>query len=135
MSSGVARSSIKMSNASLLKNVAGTEDPASPIEHAAQNEHALSIREAAKRYKKAIMWTLVVSLGISECSKNRITLRPSRLTLIVMESYDTLLLGSFYAYPSFQQHFGEKVGEVYAIPANWQLGLVRAKVTRSDYSS
>jgi SP family general alpha glucoside:H+ symporter-like MFS transporter len=41
-----------------------------------------------------------------------------------MESYDTILLGSFYAYPTFQKKFGDKIGaNSYSVPAQWQTAL------------
>lgn len=42
---------------------------------------------------------------------------------IIMESYDTLLLGSLFALPAFKEHFGvynAKTG--YQIAAPWQAG-------------
>jgi len=60
-------------------------------------------------YPKAIFWALVMSLTI------------------VMEGYDTILIGSFYAYPSFQKKYGQYYpGLGYQIPGNWQIGLGNA---------
>lgn len=53
-----------------------------------------------------------VDLGLYQC--------------IIMESYDTMLIGTFFAYPTFQQRFGERLANgTYSIPAEWQtlLGL------------
>jgi hypothetical protein len=47
---------------------------------ATEKEHALSFREAVKKYPKSIFWALVLSLTI------------------VMEGYDNILIGSFFAY-------------------------------------
>ena len=70
------------------------------------DEHQVTVRYAIKTYRKAVGWCLIVSMAT------------------VMESYDTYILGSFYAYPSFQKHFGQKMGNgKYQITANWQLGL------------
>ena len=55
------------------------------------DEKNMTTREAIKIYKKAIMWSLVIS------------------TCVIMEGYDTNLLGNFYAYPSFQRKFGDPV--------------------------
>lgn len=49
--------------------------------------------------------------------------------LVIMEGYDTSLLGNFYAYPSVQIKFGNFVGvklstpSGYQLTAAWQLGL------------
>ena len=41
-----------------------------------------------------------------------------------MESYDTILLSSFYAYPTFQQKFGDMISPgVFSVPAQWQTAL------------
>ncbi len=43
-----------------------------------------------------------------------------------MESYDTILLGSFYAYPTFQEKFGERLATgKYQLPAQWQSALCK----------
>lgn len=43
---------------------------------------------------------------------------------IIMEGYDTSLLGSFYAYPEFQQRFGAKLSDgTYQVTSQWQSGL------------
>ncbi|TQB68542.1 hypothetical protein MPDQ_003235 [Monascus purpureus] len=42
-------------------------------------------------------------------------------TALVMLGYDTSLLSTLYAYPSFQKKFGEKTGDDgYQVPARWQ---------------
>lgn len=46
----------------------------------AVDEKNMTIREALKIYKKAVFWSLVIS------------------TCVIMEGYDTNLLGNFYAY-------------------------------------
>lgn len=48
----------------------------------AKDEKDMTIREAIKANKKAIFWSLVIS------------------TCVIMEGYDTNLLGNFYAYRS-----------------------------------
>ena len=50
-----------------------------------RDEKDMSIREALKIYKKAILWSLVIS------------------TCVIMEGYDTNLLGNFYAYREWCQ--------------------------------
>jgi SP family general alpha glucoside:H+ symporter-like MFS transporter len=46
----------------------------------AKDEKEMTIRQAIMAYKKAILWCLVIS------------------TCVIMEGYDTNLLGNFYAY-------------------------------------
>lgn len=69
-------------------------------------EHNLTNREAFKLFPKAILFSFILSLAI------------------IMEGYDTSLLGSFYAYPTFQERFGIPVkGGGYQVTSNWQTGL------------
>ena len=71
----------------------------------------MSIREAISAYPMAIFWSLIIS------------------TCVIMEGYDTNLLGNFYAYPSFQCKYGDFVGVSkqtptgYSLTAGWQPGL------------
>lgn len=47
------------------------------------------------------------------------------ISAIIMEGYDTLLLGQFYANPSFARKYGiyDPKAEKWQIPARWQTGL------------
>ncbi|KAJ8098983.1 major facilitator superfamily domain-containing protein [Lipomyces tetrasporus] len=63
-------------------------------------------REAFKIYPKAVAWSILLSAAIT------------------MEGYDTILLGSFYGFPSFVQKFGTLQPDgTYSISAAWQAGL------------
>jgi len=69
-------------------------------------EHELSFREALKLYPKGIFWSIIMS------------------TAVVMEGYDTKLIGTLFAQPAFQKAYGELVeGDSYQVPAPWQAGL------------
>lgn len=73
---------------------------------ATETEHELTLWQAVKIYRKAIAWSVIVSMAT------------------VMESYDIQIIGSFYAYPSFQKKYGEQLPNGhYSIPAPWQVGL------------
>lgn len=69
---------------------------------ATEVEHQLTTREAFKVYKKAVFWSVIVSMGI------------------IMDSYDSQLMGNFYALPEFQRQFGQPVGTGYQITSEWQ---------------
>jgi len=73
---------------------------------ATEVEHSLTTREALKVYKKAVFWSVIVSMGI------------------IMDSYDSQLMGNFYALPEFQKQFGKalKNGQ-YQVTTNWQMKL------------
>jgi SP family general alpha glucoside:H+ symporter-like MFS transporter len=74
---------------------------------ASQFEHALTTRDALHLYYKAIAFSIILSLTI------------------IMEGYDTALLGSFYAYPTFAEKFGAPTADgTYQVTSSWQSGLL-----------
>ncbi|RSL85093.1 hypothetical protein CEP52_016243 [Fusarium oligoseptatum] len=69
-------------------------------------EHALTTRRALKLYSKAVWYGAFVSLAL------------------VMEGFDTKILGSLYAVPAFQEAYGVRQPDgSYEISAPWQSGL------------
>lgn len=74
---------------------------------AIEDEHRMTVWEAMKKYPKACLWSMVISLTI------------------VMDGYDGALLGSLSAFPSFRQNFGTYIDPKngFQIPANWQTAL------------
>ncbi|SMR54631.1 unnamed protein product [Zymoseptoria tritici ST99CH_1A5] len=73
---------------------------------ATAREHDMGIRNALKRYPKAALWSLAMS------------------STIIMEGYDTMLMGNFFAQPAFKTHYGQRTAKgKYEIPAPWQAGL------------
>lgn len=72
-----------------------------------KNEHDMTPMEAIKSHPMAVFWCLVVSM------------------CVVMEGYDTILIGNFYAYPAFARNYGIYVPSTgnYQITAAWQSGL------------
>lgn len=73
-----------------------------------QHEHDLTVRQALRRYPWAVFWALTVSMSV------------------IMEGYDTILIGSLYGYPSYKRQFGvpdpSAVGG-YNIAGSWQSAL------------
>lgn len=79
---------------------------AAEAEHAAEIERSMSLFQSLKRYRKAALWSIVFS------------------TSIIMEGYDTMLIGAFLAYPQFQKKYGTQLPDgSYQIPAVWQSSL------------
>jgi SP family general alpha glucoside:H+ symporter-like MFS transporter len=75
-------------------------------QRASNFEHNLTNRDAFKLFPKAICFSFILSLAV------------------IMEGYDTSLLGSFYAYPTFREKFGVKTpNNGYQVTSNWQTGL------------
>ncbi|KIW92401.1 uncharacterized protein Z519_07385 [Cladophialophora bantiana CBS 173.52] len=73
---------------------------------AAEVEQELGLLKSIKLYPKAICWSILLS------------------TAIIMEGYDLLLMGSFYALPPFQKKYGKQLPDgSFQIPAPWQSGL------------
>ena len=73
---------------------------------AAANEQNQTFWQAIHQYPKAVGWSVLLS------------------TAIVMEGYDTLLLGNLYGLAQFQQRYGylQPNGD-HVIPASWRSGL------------
>ncbi|BAE64622.1 unnamed protein product [Aspergillus oryzae RIB40] len=69
------------------------------------NEHNMTVRQALRSYPWAVVWSLTISMSI------------------IMEGYDTNLIGSFYGYPAFQKQFGVEHGDGYQVPQAWQSAL------------
>ncbi|EXJ64317.1 hypothetical protein A1O7_00653 [Cladophialophora yegresii CBS 114405] len=66
-------------------------------------EHKLTVREAIKAYPMAIFWSLAVSM------------------CVIMEGFDSILVPSFYAFPTFQRKYGEFVGVTDQTKSGYQL--------------
>ena len=77
--------------------------------NATEREHKLSLVEGIRQYPKACFWSMVVSL------------------VVIMDGYDTALIGTLFGFPAFRQRFGEEVGSTgtFQVTAKWQdaLGL------------
>ncbi|KAK1750515.1 alpha-glucosides permease MPH3 [Echria macrotheca] len=73
---------------------------------ASEKEQKMTLLQGIKLYPKAILWSMLIS------------------TCIVMEGYDVCLINNFYAFPQFNQKYGEQLpsGE-WQVPAPWQAGL------------
>ncbi|KAK6216028.1 hypothetical protein LQW54_004005 [Pestalotiopsis sp. IQ-011] len=74
---------------------------------ATDNEHSLTLWQALKTYKRAAIWSVLISMTV------------------IMEGYDVTLLSSFFGYPAFRRKYGEYLNEEsgYQISAQWQTGL------------
>lgn len=72
---------------------------------ASQREHSLGVWQALQAYPFAVLWSLAISMSI------------------IMEGYDTILIGSLYAYPSYKTRFGALENGEYQIPAKWQSAM------------
>ncbi|KAL4888884.1 general substrate transporter [Aspergillus ambiguus] len=70
-------------------------------------EHSMSVREALRSYPSAVVWSVIISMSI------------------IMEGYDTNLIGNFYGYPAFQNQFGQYYPEHHGhqVPQSWQSAL------------
>lgn len=78
-------------------------------DEAARLEHELTIPQALKTHTWGVIWSLVMS------------------ATIVMEGYDNILIGSFYAYPRFAEKYGKLAADgSYQLPGRWQVALSTA---------
>ncbi|KAK9234165.1 general substrate transporter [Lipomyces kononenkoae] len=85
---------------------ASRQDLLIKAEEATDHEHELTFLQAIKLYPKAVAWSVIMS------------------TALVMDGYDTKLLGSLFAQPAFQKAYGNvQPNGSYQISAPWQAGL------------
>lgn len=83
----------------------------SDAKNAAQLEHKMGFRQGLKLYPKAIFFSWGISLAV------------------IMEGYDTYLLGNFFGLQRFAQKYGHLTNEVkdgvpqYQVSASWQSAL------------
>lgn len=67
---------------------------------------SLTFNDALRHYWKAVAWSLTISMST------------------IMESYDLLLISSFFAFPQFQKRYGVQLpDDSYSIEARWQVAL------------
>ncbi|KAJ5972418.1 Major facilitator superfamily domain general substrate transporter [Penicillium vulpinum] len=78
--------------------------------HAAiQKEHNMTAMEALRLYPKAVAWSLLLSCAI------------------IMEGYDVVLIGSFFAFPAFNEKYGGLMSNgKYGLAASWQAALTNS---------
>ena len=74
---------------------------------ATQAEHDLTLWQGIKTYRKAVFWSVIVSSSI------------------IMEGYDTTLIGSFFGYPAFRKKYGTDHGGTagWQLSSPWQAGI------------
>jgi MFS transporter, SP family, general alpha glucoside:H+ symporter len=74
---------------------------------ATDEEHAQTLWQALRDNRKAVAWSVLISMSI------------------IMEGYDTILMGNFFGYTTFNEKFGQyyggKIG--WQVSAPWQTGL------------
>ncbi|KAJ5937592.1 hypothetical protein N7454_003934 [Penicillium verhagenii] len=77
---------------------------------ATDEEHAQTLFEALRDNRKAVAWSMLISMSI------------------IMEGYDTILMGNFFAYPTFTKKYGSyyPAQNEYQVSAPWQAGLSMA---------
>ncbi|MCO5549826.1 hypothetical protein L7F22_003300 [Adiantum nelumboides] len=92
--------------AKIASNVSDYNELVHDAAEAAHEEKAMGVLESIRAYPKAVIFSVGISLAI------------------VMEGYDTILLGNFYAQPAFQKKFGvcDAAGKC-QVTAAWQAGL------------
>ncbi|KAL4779864.1 general substrate transporter [Aspergillus varians] len=76
---------------------------------ALDKEHTMTAVQAFKIYRKAVGWSILMSCAI------------------IMEGYDVVLIGSFFAYPQFNQKYGHIMSDGdYGLDAKWQAAMTNA---------
>lgn len=92
--------------AAIASNVEDYDALVHDAAEATRSQEQMSLRKALKTYPNAIFFSVILSLAV------------------VMEGYDTLLIGNFFAMPAFAKKYGvcNATGKC-EIPAPWQSGL------------
>ena len=74
---------------------------------ATEREHELTFRRAVRLYPAAFFWAIAISFTI------------------IMEGYNTYLLGNFYAYPAFARKYGtyQPATDTYLVEPKWQVTM------------
>lgn len=74
---------------------------------ASDEEHAQTLWQAIVANRKAVFWSMMISMTI------------------IMEGYDTILMGNFFGYPEFKKKYGNYYGDEtgYQVSGPWQTGL------------
>lgn len=94
----------KVRRMSSIPGIAGINEGAM---EATEAEKKMGLIEGFRLYPKAVGW----SVALSSC--------------IIMEGYDTILLGNLFGFPAFARKFGNYVPaeKGYELTAAWQAGL------------
>ncbi|ORY28941.1 general substrate transporter, partial [Naematelia encephala] len=90
-----------------IEQIGNASDLYEAVRLATEREHALTLRQAFKLYPASFWWAIAISFTI------------------VMEGYDTYLLGNFLAYPTFAKKYGtyQPASKTWLIEPNWQVAL------------
>jgi hypothetical protein len=85
-------------------------------------QHSLSIWQSLK-HNRAVSNTRILCRDV--LTHQAVLWSVAASGCIIMESYDTVLLGSLFGLPAFKEHFGEDYGGKagYQIAPGWQAGM------------
>ncbi|KAK5632473.1 hypothetical protein RRF57_008187 [Xylaria bambusicola] len=92
---------------------------------ATEDEHEQTLWQALRENRKAVMWSVLISMTIIMEGGLDDGMGSQGLT---DESYDTILIGTFFAYPEFNKKYGSYYGpeKGWQVPGSWQTGLNQA---------
>jgi SP family general alpha glucoside:H+ symporter-like MFS transporter len=94
------------SASSAVETKATMEGLSHDAETATALEKSMGVMESIRKYPKAVVFSMTLSL------------------CVIMEGYDTSLLGNFYGLPQFRQRFGKELPDGdWQLTSSWQSGL------------
>ena len=100
----------------VAQNNADFNDMSTEAEQQAKKQADIGLWNGLKTYPQAAAWSVLLA------------------STIIMEGYDTSLLGSFFAYQSFTKKYGGVlIDGKYQIPAAWQTGLQNGSAVGSVF--
>lgn len=110
-SPALAQSNLGLFN-SLSAEIPGLDHLSASARAATEHERKIPFVKGMRLYPKAMAWSALLS------------------ATIVMEGYDTTLIGNFFAYPVFRKSYGQYVsGHGYQLPPSWQTALPNGATT------
>lgn len=102
---------------SVAENNADFNEMSTEAEEQAKKTAEIGLWQGLKTYPTAAAWSVLLA------------------STIIMEGYDTSLLGSFFAYPTFAKKYGGKfIDGKYQVPAEWQTGLQNGMYIADQHS-
>lgn len=82
---------------------ASAGDTLKGAQRATEEEHAMGLRDGIRKYPRAVFWSIWFS------------------SALIMEGFDHAFVSAFFAFPAFQERYGElQVDGSYQVPANLQ---------------
>jgi SP family general alpha glucoside:H+ symporter-like MFS transporter len=108
---------------------------------ATDDEHAQTLMQALRENRRAVFWSVMISMSIIMEGYVYFSLHSWQLDRNNTDSisYDTILIGNFFAYPEFAKKFGDFYPDIgdgeWQVSAPWQTGLNMASTVGAVFGT